>query len=235
MKNRLIAALLAVMSACAQQQQPIIRVQPDAIDKSFFVGADYLSATDDPEFYSQATVVDVGYGAGQDGLFTSTYAQPLTRVKWTLTEDLLVARLAYERVRGSDGKGLGKATNDGIVVAAYKVTSHFDIKRQYNPSTGEQLNVVEENTVDRPWFERQFVRIDWSKNLSTDNYDFDTLSLLGVYGGITYEPLAYAINDPASPDAPRFDEAQGYLDITNTAFAKPHLVDLSKFGAGTLP
>ena len=235
MKNRLVPALLVVMAACAQQQPPISRVQPDAIDKSFFVGADYLSATDDPEFYSQATVVDVGYGAGQDGLFTSTYAQPLTRVKWTLTEDLLVARLAYERVRGTDGKGLGKSTNDGIVVAAYKVLSHFDIKRQYNPSTGEQLNVVEENTVDRPWFARQFVRIDWSKNLSTDNYEFDTLSQLGVYGGVTYEPLAWAVQTPGDENAPRLDAEGGYLDVTNKAFARPQLVDLSSLGGGVLP
>lgn len=228
-----VGALVA--ASCAQQQQPIIRVQPDAIDKAFFVGKDFLSATDDPEFYSQATLIDVGYGAGQDGLFTSTYAQPLTRVKWALTEDLLIARLAYERVRGTDGKGLGKATNDGIVVAAYKVLSHFDIQHQYNPSTGEKLNVVEENTVDRPWFKRQFVRIDWSKNLSTDNYEFDTLSQLGVYGGITYEPLAWAVQTPGDENAPMLDEKAGYLDVTNKAFARPQLVDLSSLGGGTMP
>src|SRR5262249_40350811 len=131
----------------------------------------------------QATLVDVGYGAGQDGLFTSTYAQPMTRVRWSVQEDLLVARLSYERIENSDGKGAGKATNDGIVVAAYKILKHFDIQRTYNPSTGEKYNVLEENDVDRKWFERQYIRVDWSKNLSTDNYDFDTLSQLGVFGG----------------------------------------------------
>ncbi len=234
---RLTAALLgaSLWLACAVEQAPINRVQPNFYDKSFFVGADYQGTQDDPEFYSQGTLVDVGYGAGQDGLFTSTYAQPLTRVKWTVTEDLLIARLAYERVAGADGKGAGKLTNDGIVVAAFKVQSHFDIKRQYNPSTGEQLNVIEENTVDRPWFQRQYLRVDWSKNLSTDNYDFDTLSQLGVYGGIVYEPLAYTVNDPASEDAPHVDLAAGYLDVTNKAFARPQMVDVSMFGMGLLP
>jgi hypothetical protein len=232
-RSALLGALLAV--SCAQQQPPIVRVQPDALDKSFFVGKDSQSLADDPEFYSQATLVDVGYGAGQDGLFTSTYAQPLTRVKWTVTEDLLIARLAYERIRGSDGKGLGKATNDGIVVAAYAIKSHFDIKRDYNPQTGEQTNVIGENTVDRPWHQRQYIRVDWSKNLSTDNYEFDTLSQLGVHGGITYEPLAYTVQSPGDDDAPRVDAEHGYLDVTNKAFARPQLVDLAALGGGVRP
>jgi len=155
-------------------------------------------------------------------------------VKRSLTEDLLVARLAYERVEGSDGKGVGKATNDGIVVAAFKVLSHFDVQREYNPGTGERSNVISENTVDRPWFERQFVRVDWSKNLSTDNYEFDTISMMGAFG-VTYEPLAYSVQDPSSEDAPHFDLDDGYLDITNKAFAKPQVVDLRMWGLGDVP
>lgn len=227
----LVAALAALaLAGCAEQQAPINRVQPDYFDKAFFVGDKYQDASDDPEFYSQATLVDVGYGAGQDGLFTSTYAQPLSRVKWQVTENLLIARLAYERIKDSDGKGLGRATNDGIVVAAYPITSHFDIARQYNTQTGEQMNVIVENTQDRPWYERQYMRVDWSKNLSTDNYEFDTLSQMGVYGGVTYEPLAYAVLDPLDEDAPHFDAKQGYLDITNKAFARPLMVTFEDWG-----
>lgn len=225
-----LSAALAFIAGCAEQQGPINRVQPNYLDKSFFIGADYVSVKDDPEFYSQSTLVDVGYGAGQDGLFTSTYAQPLSRVKWTVTEDRLIARLAYERVKDSDGKGIGKTTNDGIVVASYRITSHFDIRRAYNPSTGEELNVIEENAIDRPWFERQFIRVDWSRNESTDNYEFDTLSQMGVYGGISYEPLAYAITDPSNEDAPHMDTQNGYFDVTNKAFATPLMVTIEQWG-----
>ena len=62
---------------CAQERPPINRVQADALAKSFFVGANLTDISDDPEFYMRGTIVDVGYGAAQDGLFTSTYAQPL--------------------------------------------------------------------------------------------------------------------------------------------------------------
>ncbi|MDP3155451.1 MAG: hypothetical protein Q8N23_22455 [Archangium sp.] len=224
------SAALAFTAGCAIEQDPINRVQPNYYDKTFFVGADFQGVKDDPEFYSQSTLVDVGYGAGQDGLFTSTYAQPLSRVKWQVTEGRLIARLAYERVKDTDGKGVGKATNDGIVVASYPITSHFDIRRQYNPQTGEQLNVIEENTQDRPWFERQFMRVNWSRNESTDNYEFDTLSQMGVYGGVHYTPLAYDVTDPADEDAPHIDAASGYLDITNKAFAVPEMVTIEQWG-----
>lgn len=223
---------------CAQERPPINRVQADALAKSFFVGADLKDAIDDPEFFMRGTIVDVGYGAAQDGLFTSTYAQPVTRIKWEVTEDLLNARLSYERIEGSDGKGnqvdgvRKKKTNDGQIVASYRIRSHFDIRRSYNPTTGEEQNVVEENASDRPWYQREYFRVDWSQNLATDSYDYDTLTSLGWIGGIEYAPLAYTVLDPNAEDAPHFDAEQGYFDVTNKAFAKPALIDISALGWG---
>jgi hypothetical protein len=223
---------------CAQERPPINRVQADALAKSFFVGADLKNAGDDPEFYMRGTVVDVGYGAAQDGLFTSTYAQPITRIKWEITEDLLNARLSYERIEGSDGKGnqvdglVKKKTNDGQIVASYKIKTHFDIRRSYNPTTGEEQNVVEENSSDRPWYQREYFRVDWSQNLATDAYDYDTLTSLGWIGGVEYSPLAYTVLDPNAEDAPHFDAEQGYFDVTNKAFAKPAVIDISALGWG---
>ncbi|MBK8254550.1 MAG: hypothetical protein IPK82_18020 [Polyangiaceae bacterium] len=219
-------------AGCAEERDPIMQVQPNALAKSFFVGRDLQGSTDDPEFYFQTTLVDVGYGAQQDGLFTSTYAQPLSRIKWQVTENFLIARITYERINNSDGKGAGPASNDGVIAAVYPIQSHFDIRRAYNPSTGEEQNTIVENGQDRPWNLREYFRVDWSQNLATDSYDFDTLSLVGLYGGVTYEPLAYYINDPKDPDAPHFNAEEGYFDVTNKAFATPGLVDLSSFGWG---
>ncbi len=243
------AGLAAVIAStvlgfgCAEERAPISRVQANALKKDFFVGEKLLDRTDDPEFYYRGTVVDVGYGAAQDGLFTSTYAQPISRIKWEISEDTLTARLAYQRIPDSDGHlgtytgaeldpktGKPIAAGEGQVVAAFRIQSQFDIRRAYNPSTGEELNIVEENASDRPWYEREYFRVDWSKNLVTDAYDFDTLSLMGIYGGINYEPLSYYVDDPTHPDAPHFDD--GYFDITQRAFAVPKTIDLSSFGWG---
>jgi len=238
-----VAAAVAIASGCAQERSPINRVQANALDKAFFVGKDLVSTTDDPEFYKRGSVIDVGYGAAQDGLFTSSYGQPLSRIRWEITEETLNARLSYERISGTDNKGnpmsglQPKASNDGQIIASYKVVSHFDIKNDYNPQTGEKLNVVVENTTDRPWNERQHFRVDWSQNLVTDAYDYDTLSLIGVIGAVKYEPFAYTVLDPGHPDAPYFDPAAGYFDVTNKVYAKPQDVDLARLGAGpgTIP
>jgi hypothetical protein len=244
----LAAAILGCGGGCAEQRAPINRVQADALDKSFFVGPDLQSIADDPEFYREGTLVNVAYGASQDGLFTGGYGEPVARIRWEITEDTLNARLSYERITGTDGDGNQlsgvqqldtgtpqlKASEDGQIVASYNILSHFDIKNDYNPQTGENLNVVVENTTDRVWYERQYMRVDWSKNLISDAYDFDTLSLIGVYSGVQYEPFAYTVLDPADPDAPHFDTANGYFDVTNKVYATPQQVDLSYLGIAGL-
>jgi hypothetical protein len=245
--SRLVASLslsllaVTLLASCAQERAPINRVQPDALDKAFFVGK-LDDDSDDPEFYKRGTIINVDYGASQDGLFTATYGQPLSRIRWEITENALNARLSYERIAGTDStgtstNGAGLPTTAGQIVASYTITSHFDIKRDYNPQTGEPLNIVVENTTDRPWYARQFMRVDWSKNLITDAYDYDTLAQTGIYGGVTYEPTSYTVLDPSDPDAPAFVPDEGYFDVTNKVYATPQTVDVSDLGIGsdTLP
>jgi hypothetical protein len=228
--------LLLTVLGCAEERPPIDRVQPFALKKSHFIGEDFNNTKDDPEFWTQGTLIDVGYGASQGGLFTSTYAQPMSRIKWQITEDLLIGRISFERIDNSDGKGLNqdqtKGKQDGVIAVAFRIVSHFDIINAYNPTTGEELNIRQENMMDRPWYEREYVRVDWSQNLNLDSYDFDTLSLLGVYGGLRYEPMRYDVTDPKDPDAPLFDLEEGYFDVTTKAFVKPKEIDLSSFGWG---
>ncbi len=220
----IVGAVAWASIGCAQERDPINRVQPNALSKHFFVGADLSSPKDDPEFYMRNTVVDVPYGAGQDGLFTASYAQPITRVKWEITENTLVARQTYEHITDSDHNG-SRRTDNGQVVAMFNISSHFDIKRSYNPQTGEELNIVEENTTDRPWYEREYMRVDWSKNLVTDGYEVDSLSQIGLFGGVKFDPMSYYVEDPTSPDAPAFDEKGGYFDVTTKSFATPQILD----------
>lgn len=232
----LAGAVMWASAGCAQERDAINRVQYNAMDKGFFVGQSLSDPTDDPEFYMRNTVTDVPYGAMQDGLFTATYAQPVTRVKWEISEDALIARLTYEKVKDSDFYG-ARDTDKGQVVAMFAIQSHFDIRRAYNPQTGEELNVIEENTSDRPWFQRQYMRVDWSRNMVTDGYEVDTLSQIGIFGGVKFEPVSYAVMDPANADAPAFDEKNGYFDVTTKAYATPQNIDTpwGEFPACFLP
>ncbi len=222
--------ILCSLSGCAKERASIDRVQANALRKSFFVGEDLENTSDDPEFYYWNTIVDVDYGAAQSGLFTSNSAQSVARIKWVIQEDFLLARLTYELIDDSSGRGAGPTSSDGTVVAAFAIESHFDIQREYNPSTGEALNIISENTTDRHWYEREYMRVDWSTNHSVDTYDFDLLAAIGITDGVEYTPLSLDETDPASPDRPVFEA--DYFDVTTRAFARPLTVDLSHLGWG---
>ena len=198
---------LSVIS-CAQEREPIDRTQPNYYDKSYFDG----------EWHYQRTVVGVPAANG----FTfvgSTDFEGLTRVSWDIQEDFLYARRTTELVRHGDDRDRIEAeggTYEGEVTAAFKITKHFDITYAYNPTTGEKLNILEENNRDRPWFERQYIRVDWSQNL-VHNYDLD-------FETQSVESVPYFVQEfddatgQRNPDAPVFEN--GYFDITNKLFAK---------------
>ena len=222
-----VLVLVACASSCASERAPINRVQANALKKSFFVGEDLADPKDNPEFYYRPTIVDVDYGATQDQLFTASGAQTIARVSFEISEELLVARLTYERIADTTGNGTPNSPdqNSGQIVAAFKIESHFDVKRGYNPTTGEELNIVEENATDSPWYAREFMRVDWSQNLITSAYQLDTLAALSAFDGtFQYEPVAYSATNPADPDAPMFDDVSGYFDITNKLFVTPQKV-----------
>ncbi len=224
-------AVIATMSqvGCALEREPINRIQAGAVEKSFFVGRMLRDSTDDPEFYMRTTVVDVAAGAGGSGLFTNSDSMPTVRIKWEITEQRLLARLTYELIKDSDYKG-ARRTNDGQVVASFQIQKHFDIRREYNQNTGEENNVIEENEEDRVWYERSYMRVDWSKNEVTDAYDLDTISQLGIYSGVEFSNLTHYAGKRDVPEAPVFDGKRGYLDITHTVLASPRVIHDEEWG-----
>jgi hypothetical protein len=212
-------------AGCASEAEPISQVQVNYVRKTDLVGTDPKNPT---EWYMRMTVVDVAR--------TNHFAFPglqdeLRRVRWEFQENFLIARRAYELVAGSDGKGADPSKNDGVIVAIYPIQSHFDVRRQYNPATGEELGVIVENTVDRPWYERDFVRIDWSRNLASDP-DFMNLWIYEIFGEIKWQQVQYFDLDPKSPNAPIFDAKNGYMDITSKWFAE---TESWQFDWGKLP
>jgi hypothetical protein len=146
--------LAMVFAACAPIFAPvkdIYRVGSNYVDKELFEG----------EWYHQGTIVDKNYN--QAGTFIGSQSD-LDRVKFEITENLLIAYRSYERVTGTEGANPGRQT----WVAVFAIEKHFDIRRRYNEHNSVEDNVVVENDTDRPWAERQYMRVDWSKNLVAD-------------------------------------------------------------------
>lgn len=233
-----MAALLATaIIGCAEERDPIDRVQPNALPKSLFQG----------EWYYQQTVVDI------PGTWSATFVGEtnwlgMERIRFDIQQDWLYVRRSFERIKDAEGveytaEGLVDMNGRpylGAVIAAYPITSHFDIRRAYNPTTGEEYNVLEENSWDRPWYERDYIRVDWSMNHAT-NFGF-------LVDDMMMDPVAYYVQDtdldadglPDDPDYPVIDAGefgedgsmlrQPYIDITNMFMTQPGMTYFEELG-----
>jgi hypothetical protein len=159
-----VAACTAVVALGCGQPALVDRTQPNYVKKS-----DLL----DGQWYIKQTIVDtpktgaptVVGGGGR-----------MEKIRWEVQENLLVGYRSYEVVPGADPRVDPVKSRIGDVrfkdgkpfkgnpVFAFDITSHFDRQRQYNAATGEVTNVLVEDTTDRPWYQREYMRVNWSAN-----------------------------------------------------------------------
>lgn len=156
----------------------------------------------------------------------------MEKIVWDIQEEFLVARRSYEYVRGTEKDEPHFSANldgtyMGAPVAAYKVSSHFDIIRDYNASTGEEFDKIIESQ-ERKWYERRFLRVDWSENL-VSNFAFLADYSTGGVSAIKQDPVPYFVSDPEDPDALRVeraapDQPANCLEVTQKIVASPQMV-----------
>ena len=234
-------ALLGTSSVvgCAESVGDIDRTQPNLLPKSMFEGT----------WFVRQTVIDVPE--------TSTFSfvgetGELDIIRWEIQEDTLVGYRAYEQVPGADsqagrdgvdvgeqpvaegqGEGRDPEAYKGNPIVAYPITEHVDVQREYNPRTGEQTNVISENSTDRPWHERKWIRVDWSAPQVSHWFFISTAD-----NGATLS--SYVPEDEGGTNAFHMDrndagEAE-YFDFTERMFVRPSItgciLDLYNEGVG---
>lgn len=193
---------------CVGERDPIHRVQANAVPKSIFVRPDaqgrYLDDSD--SWYFRATITDVP--ASQATAFIGA-AGDMYRMKWRISEDGKELQ-AYRE----DPDILDSGDAHGGTVAAFPILSHFDIRRGYNAQTGEENNVIEENTTDRTWDTREYMRVDWGTNKISQAM-FVAPGFEAVSASTTY------VETRDHADHPTFEK--DYVDITARYTVRPDL------------
>lgn len=242
MKARGLLAGVAVAwfaTGCATDVGTIDRTQHDRIEKKLFGGVWYVNQTviDIPYNAAFTFVGEMNFGGTAKVLFdmqekalvvypVSEYVEGAEK-KWHAEKvfrywDDACTSGDSEKHQCVDGKdNLGRTDKIccfaelylGQPVAAFPITSHFDVKRKYNAQTGEQTNVIEENTTDHKWWQRRYVRVDWSQPMISD------FAFLG--GMVQQDPLSYYVQtfDTDNPDAPTLTE--DYIDVVLKIFGTP--------------
>lgn len=230
MFRRTLASLALIgmvfASGCAEEQDLVDRTETNALPKSLFTG----------EWFYNQTVVDApNHNLPAWIPVGSTNYSGAKRVRWEIQEGWLYARKSYEHIIGStretayadstNGTGddaIDEMTGEykGTIVGAWRIESHFDVKRQYNPTTGQELNVLTENSSDCKWYACKYMRVDWSENKAVDylflDYDED----------INKQPMPFYFETEDDPRfTPIFDEEKGYIDVTHAMVLDPGTVN----------
>ena len=209
----LACAVAFALGACATPEE-IDRVQPDLIEKSTLLGS---------EWYTLQTVVDGPYAAGR--AFPGLQGA-LDRGVFEIEEDYLYLYRTYEFVEGVEEQGIRsdvdeplldengdpvtyeKTLPDGTTTTAvryiyrsnflsrWNITAHTDVRKSYNPATGEESNVLTEDSSEKHWYERKYMRVDFATNSSMGSA-FGMSA--GIYDGETGpEDLKFRMEDDGS-------------------------------------
>ncbi|MCA3014785.1 MAG: hypothetical protein INH41_20570, partial [Myxococcaceae bacterium] len=240
-------ALALFAAACAQSNGDVNRVQPNVVRKS-----DLL----DGEWYFRNSVTYTPHN--------TTYTYPgqtgnMEKLVWEVQEGNLVGYRSYPYMLGiepnidpksivsgttakycdRDGKCVGGQKYYGSPVVAFPILSHFDIQRGYNPATGEVTNVIAENTTDRYWNQREFIRVNWSANILNTTQGMMWNTVQNPAGGSTTGNWIQPNEKGEDPqDWPSFEyEGEGanrklkYLDVTGRYLAMPDSFFIEGWGA----
>lgn len=210
--------LMMGLVGCGPRADDINQVQPGYVRKSIF--------QNDSEWHYRRTVVK-SETTNQYVVEGSGDIFAMERVKWRIEENTLLAYRPYETIPGTDKDEYENSTEfEGTTLAAFPIISHFDIQRGYDPTTGNETNIVSENASDRPWTAREYMRVDWSTDL---------VSKLG--GGYSYADNAYEFplqmvttdtywsdldTRPTDEFASRFSD--DYVEVTHNSFVAMDLI-----------
>ena len=213
----LIALVLAFSAtACVEDIGEIDRTQANALHKADFRGA----------WYKLGAVTDMPASSGYGFVGYTNFGG---KVIFDIQEEVLVVYPFSEKVKDGDAKwhkrkirnywdaGKEKEFVEVVVgnpIGLYPITSHFDIQRGYSAATGAQNNILEENTTDRPWYERKYMRVDWMGNTHADPFAFKN-------GEISVSPVDHYVQEHEGGDPNRFHMQDGYFDYTRRLHGRP--------------
>jgi hypothetical protein len=168
------------LGGCAQPDT-INRVQPNLIDKSSLTG----------EWYLLDTVVKAPYASAY--AFQGVQSD-LSRGVWEVEENFLYFYRTYEFVDGLEAQGIKSDTDTPLLdadgnpvtftrtmpdgskktitryvfrstpLARFPISAHVDVRRTYNTLTGEESNVIVEDTGEKFWWERKSIRVDFAND-----------------------------------------------------------------------
>jgi hypothetical protein len=192
LRRYLLVTCAALLVSCATEPDTLDRARPEAVAKSIFQGTWYYNLTvTDAEWDNRYTFI---------GEQSNTYRGKPVKLRWEITETHLNGYMVPQAYRDADGKVVhNDKLHQKSLILSFPIRDHFDIRYRYNPTTREELPILEENR-DRPWSEREYVKVDWSRSLATNIWaptGQDVASGALVRDPAGFESIEFFAKDPA--------------------------------------
>ena len=239
----LLSVAMAVVAAGCSRNGDVNRVQPNVTKKSDLLDGVW-------NYRNTVTWTPANTGFTYEGE-TGT----MEKLVFEVQEDRLIGYRAYPLIVGAEanidpasivsgttakycsaaGDCHGGQKYYGAPIVAFPIMSQFDIQRGYNPATLEDTNVISENSSDRPWSEREYLRVNWSVNELNQTRHLEYGSILNATGFSSTQSWIQpneSVDDPA--DLPTFeydkDQHLTYMDVTARYMANPDTTYFEGFG-----
>ena len=227
------AALVASLAvACGERPPPNDStngprfVDPPIVDKQSLIPLEYEAwnagrepdpglAAREPAYYFQRTVL------GQspiDAFSGMSHAGPLRIVRFEVHEDLLIARGAPEDSRSAA---------DTAPIGVFRVVAHFDPAGDAGTCDASGCAARAD---DRPWFQRRYMRIDWSRNLVEH---IDTQFEADTIPSLRSESMSAGVVGEDDPLAPRFERDLSRFDFIERSVVHPELTVVPSLAGST--
>ncbi len=200
-------------SSCSYRNEDINRVVDPYWSKAYF--------NKDDSWYYRTTITDAAPEESFLSIGDGDWLM-LETIHWEILQDRLVGWRAYPAVPGAEAEntpGSEDVDFNGQPVAIFRITEHFDIRREFDTGTGEESNVISENH-DRQWYDRAFIRVDWSRNL-VDTFKFHILF------NQLYPTEAVSNNAPGNPKRFRFEP--DYFEVSTNTYLSPDIFSFFQF------
>jgi hypothetical protein len=197
-----VAGALALAGPGCSILPQVNRVQTNLIDKSVFEGDWWYTRTvieldDDAAYAIGAAGSSAPWPGAMANFDIASQSGVIGRIRWVIDQNFIYAYRATEIIPGSNADAHDPNFR-GSPLAVYRIQAHVDVRQEYNPNTGEATNVVSENTTDRRWYDRRFVRVDWSQNLVSFGEFGDSLEIDALFGTFRREPAPLGVRDPGA-------------------------------------
>lgn len=204
--------LIAIMwlQSCASDTRLLSNSAEPSYEKSFFNSKWREQAVGAEEWYYRRTVISTPVNTKAFSLADGHFLHP-DILRWEITEDYLIGWKAHAEVIGADNEFEESIRKNyrGAPLLAFRIVEHFD----------------QESSPAHEWKEREFIKVDWSRNLIDQVKRRDVLRSTSLA-----DSDAFLADDSGSTGSLRAHQGQDYFDFTTRHSLYPSMKDSGSYG-----